>query len=203
MKLPQYKSHKIVGAAQILALNWIDEKMVDLVLKGQDLPYRVTAAKIEKHKPDTGWYLVQYEDGYISFSPAESFENGNTKIPDYEWVENTGERPADLVKGDHLNVKFRDGEIIKCLVVDAHGLEEHNWKLSGNDHDIVSYCRPTGDELVAQSEMREECSNVQEQCREAIEHAQRMIDLLRSKWTAKGHQAYLPSVLGGGRQQHR
>lgn len=35
-----------------------------------------------KGKPDVqeGWYMVVYPDGYVSFSPAEAFEEGYTRI---------------------------------------------------------------------------------------------------------------------------
>ena len=29
-----------------------------------------------KHNPETGGYLVMYDDGYMSYSPAEPFEKG-------------------------------------------------------------------------------------------------------------------------------
>lgn len=33
-----------------------------------------------KHKPEVGGYYVVYGDGYKSFSPAEAFEDGYTRI---------------------------------------------------------------------------------------------------------------------------
>lgn len=33
-----------------------------------------------KHHPQIGGYYVLYEDGYKSFSPAEAFESGYTRI---------------------------------------------------------------------------------------------------------------------------
>ena len=35
---------------------------------------------LDKHNPEVGGYLVVYKDGYISFSPAEAFEDGYTKV---------------------------------------------------------------------------------------------------------------------------
>lgn len=194
MKLPQFKSHKIVGAAKVQAISWIDESAVQLTLEGVESEFTVDSKEIDKHRPDVGWYLVRYEDGHISFSPAEAFENGYTKQPDYNWRPNTGERPADLL--DLVNIRFRDGEIAKCVPVDKHGLEMGNWEMTGVDTDIVAYCDPTADEREEAAAMRQECEEVGVQCREAIEHAQRMIDLLRSKWGSRGYAAYLPSILG-------
>jgi hypothetical protein len=33
-----------------------------------------------KHSPEAGGYYVQYKDGYTSFSPAEAFEEGYTRL---------------------------------------------------------------------------------------------------------------------------
>jgi hypothetical protein len=33
-----------------------------------------------KHKPEVGGYIVVYEDGYMSYSPAKAFEEGYTEI---------------------------------------------------------------------------------------------------------------------------
>jgi len=33
-----------------------------------------------KHKPEVGGYYVVYADGYKSFSPAQAFEEGYTRV---------------------------------------------------------------------------------------------------------------------------
>lgn len=35
---------------------------------------------MNKHQPQIGGYYVKYADGYESFSPAEAFESGYTKV---------------------------------------------------------------------------------------------------------------------------
>lgn len=40
----------------------------------------VAAEYVEKHKPTVGGYYVRYADGYESYSPAEAFEGGYTRI---------------------------------------------------------------------------------------------------------------------------
>lgn len=40
--------------------------------------FTVAQEFIEKHKPQVGGYLVIYDDGYQSFSPAKAFEEGYT-----------------------------------------------------------------------------------------------------------------------------
>lgn len=42
--------------------------------------FQVPREYVEKHKPIVGGYYVIYEDGYKSFSPAEAFESGYTRI---------------------------------------------------------------------------------------------------------------------------
>ena len=43
-------------------------------------PVEIDGAYVEKHKPQPGGYYVVYKDGYKSFSPAEAFEDGYTRI---------------------------------------------------------------------------------------------------------------------------
>lgn len=80
-EMPRYQSHKKVWALQI-------EKVDDfgafkrLVFTDHDYePLMLTKGGAEgKPEPDAGWYYVQYEDGYWSFSPASAFEKGYTRI---------------------------------------------------------------------------------------------------------------------------
>lgn len=41
----------------------------------------VSAEFVERHNPQVGGYLVQYEDGYQSYSPAQAFEAGYSLAP--------------------------------------------------------------------------------------------------------------------------
>jgi hypothetical protein len=43
-------------------------------------PFKVSKEYVEKHNPQAGGYYVVYKDGYKSFSPAEAFEEGYTKL---------------------------------------------------------------------------------------------------------------------------
>jgi hypothetical protein len=43
-------------------------------------PFPVDAAYVRKHKPEVGGYYVVYKDGYKSFSPAEAFEEGYSRV---------------------------------------------------------------------------------------------------------------------------
>lgn len=92
MELPRYKCHKIVWAHKIKNLVYqTSEELTGsdgpkpdgAMLYPEDVlyaPFRVDQEYIEKHKPQVGGYYVVYKDGYKSFSPAEAFEDGYTKI---------------------------------------------------------------------------------------------------------------------------
>ena len=43
-------------------------------------PFSVDAAYVRKHQPKVGGYYVAYKDGYKSFSPAEAFEEGYSRV---------------------------------------------------------------------------------------------------------------------------
>jgi hypothetical protein len=43
-------------------------------------PIDVDRDFLDRHNPEEGGYYVVYKDGYKSFSPAEAFEEGYTKI---------------------------------------------------------------------------------------------------------------------------
>lgn len=75
LPLPQFRSHKVVGAAKIVEI-WDGDK-VDL---GQYGIVTVGADWIAEKRAVKGGYFVAYQDGYTSYSPAKAFEEGNTAI---------------------------------------------------------------------------------------------------------------------------
>lgn len=82
MNLPIYTCHKRVQAVKI------DEIIKDEISGGYLLIYnldrrygvKVSDAYLERHKPTVGGYYIKYQDGYESFSPAQAFEEGYTKV---------------------------------------------------------------------------------------------------------------------------
>lgn len=85
--LPQYKCHKVVRAAKIEKIVVPpagDSDVANLTLASLDpemkFEVEVPVLWIEHFKPSSGGYLVQYEDGYVSFSPPEAFESGYTLL---------------------------------------------------------------------------------------------------------------------------
>ena len=82
--LPIYKSHKTVRAAKINHIKTDpDDRSGGAMLVFEDSSIEdvpVDKEYIRKHNPQAGGYYVQYQDGYESFSPAEAFESGYSKL---------------------------------------------------------------------------------------------------------------------------
>jgi len=90
-EMPKYQSHKKVWALKIEIIIF-DRDLAKLqnrdttgtaTIKPSDKdyqPFQVDAGYVRKHAPEAGGYFVQYEGGYKSYSPAEEFEKGYTKI---------------------------------------------------------------------------------------------------------------------------
>lgn len=80
----KFASHKTVGAAKITKVEHSADGSTIVSLDG--FPDVVIAHELarRKPKPEVGWYFVQYEDGYTSFSPAQAFEEGYTAVSDDE-----------------------------------------------------------------------------------------------------------------------
>lgn len=76
--MPQYRSHKKVWALKIKSTGFKGE---DVLLGFEDARFSERLVSVrDKPKPEAGWYFVQYEDGYHSFSPAKQFEEGYSLI---------------------------------------------------------------------------------------------------------------------------
>lgn len=74
-----YRSVKVVGAAQILAVAPTEDPSITaLECKHflENFQVLVDDAWMSKHSPSRGWYLVQYDGGYLSASPEGAFEDG-------------------------------------------------------------------------------------------------------------------------------
>lgn len=90
MEMPRYKCHKEVHALKIerVQLDRDDARVegretdgsARLFVEAPYSPLRVDAAFVRKHNPQAGGYYVVYKDGYASFSPADAFEDGYTRI---------------------------------------------------------------------------------------------------------------------------
>lgn len=87
-EMPKYKCQKEVWALKIAhierrRLKENEEDDGAMLIMPADHGYGsfwVDADFVRKHGPHVGGYYVVYKDGYKSFSPAEAFEEGYTRI---------------------------------------------------------------------------------------------------------------------------
>lgn len=85
-ELPKYKCHKEVWALKIaridhyLAGDTVPDRLMLVPEDKHYLPFALTDEFVRRHNPQPGGYYVVYEDGYCSYSPAEVFEAGYTRI---------------------------------------------------------------------------------------------------------------------------
>lgn len=81
-EMPRYRCHKVVRALRIDQSIKIlpDGAAVLSIADGGFEPVRVDAKIMSRRWPMPGDYLVTYEDGYQSISPAKAFEAGYTRI---------------------------------------------------------------------------------------------------------------------------
>lgn len=81
---PIYVCHKEVRALKIAEVldrgtdTTTDENPIVEVRFENDMFEPVVCSLRGKPTPQAGWYLVSYPDGYFSFSPEKSFEDGYT-----------------------------------------------------------------------------------------------------------------------------
>ena len=82
MEMPKYQSHKKVWALKIKEVVFDWDMQTATITPEEDgyAPFKVDHAYVSKHKPKVGGYYVFYKDGYRSWSPADAFEEGYTKI---------------------------------------------------------------------------------------------------------------------------
>jgi hypothetical protein len=92
--LPAFQCHKQVRAARIHSIVQSPAETSEspdkgahpgggsweLRLEGQSQPAVVSNDWFSRHSPEVGGYLVAYEDGYTSYSPAAAFEGGYKAI---------------------------------------------------------------------------------------------------------------------------
>ncbi len=90
-QMPKYRCHKEVWALKIQSIALDSDKahtenretdgsaMITPADTGY-APFWVGMDYMRKHQPKIGGYFVVYKDGYKSFSPAEAFEEGYTRI---------------------------------------------------------------------------------------------------------------------------
>lgn len=86
-EMPRYRCHEEVWALKIAKLEpdgalsrGAGRSCLLIPEEAGYAPFRVDEAYCRKHSPRAGGYYVVYKDGYKSFSPADAFEDGYTRI---------------------------------------------------------------------------------------------------------------------------
>lgn len=87
--MQKFKCHKVVEAAKIIGVAANSAQPGALLhLSGEKVALALPPEWLQKHQPGsgiqsfTGGYLVVYDDGYTSYSPAAAFEAGYTAVVD-------------------------------------------------------------------------------------------------------------------------
>lgn len=81
-KLPKYRCHKEIQAGKIESITYLEDYQYRLTFTESGLPsVTVSSAYCAKHQPQVGGYYVLYEDGYESYSPADAFDKGYSRLP--------------------------------------------------------------------------------------------------------------------------
>ena len=80
MELPKWKCHKEVRAAKITSMGVFSTGELQLNFADGIDPIICPTGWLDRYKPSSGGYFVQYDDNYTSFSPAKVFEDGYTRI---------------------------------------------------------------------------------------------------------------------------
>lgn len=121
--LPRYKSHKVVSALKIFDMKPAADGGATIV-PAEDgyAPFQVSGDYVRKHDPQVGGYFVVYQDGYMSWSPAEAFESGYKKI---ETVDSTSdERTVNNVMRHEYRVLDEHEKMVMVQIKDM-GLAFH------------------------------------------------------------------------------
>ena len=88
--LPLYKSRSTVRALKIKAVNYSRESLEGVPrgeafitpADGRYSPFWVNEPWAMKNRPQPGGYFVVHPDGHQSFSPANAFESGYSRLED-------------------------------------------------------------------------------------------------------------------------
>jgi hypothetical protein len=81
--MPKYRCHKEVWALKIKSVEYehFDDGRAYLTFEDERYaPIEVSSTWTRIHEPQDGGYYVVYSNGHTSWSPADAFEEGYTRI---------------------------------------------------------------------------------------------------------------------------
>ncbi len=132
-----FKSHKEFKGGKITAIvRDADDKRFLVFGENGGGRWMVTDDWFEKHKPERGGYLVLYRDGYISYSPAEAFEDGNNRVSmndkelktSYDIMALCASRGMTLAEVDntmqHVHLRLQEQERVSRAAVELKSVED-------------------------------------------------------------------------------
>lgn len=120
--MKNYRCHKTVKAAKITNV------MAGILSLENGYKRRVSKEWHQKHKPQVGGYLVEYDDRYLSFSPAKAFEEGYVCIDSdiQDQIEKKGLngpriKPSDVVDQINKIQWVQEGVLTICIITMQNG----------------------------------------------------------------------------------
>lgn len=113
-----YRSHKTVKAVKCSEIRRVpQEDGSHPQLQADDMNlYAVDANIFARGEPTGAFYIVEYEDGYRSWSPAEAFEKGYKELVSIEYA-----TEEDLFNDFNARLFFHQSQIDALL---SEGLEK-------------------------------------------------------------------------------
>lgn len=79
--LPAYRCHKVVRAMQVADIEPLANGSFVVHGHGPGIgPVIADPEFMRRHNPQIGGYIVLYDDGYQSYSPAKAFEVGYERV---------------------------------------------------------------------------------------------------------------------------
>jgi hypothetical protein len=132
LPITEYKSHKVVRAAKILAVaHWADDPSLRVTLDELDANgtlkewHADTAWVMRQPEIQVGGYIVVYEDIYVSYSPEKAFESSYTRVASKPVLAATETFPRTIT-GHEVN------ECNQAISITADELDPKNGAASHN-----------------------------------------------------------------------
>lgn len=82
IEMPRYQCHKQVWALKLREVLGSNRPGIAFLMPEDErfAPIAMSVEWVAKHDPQPGGYLVVYDDGHHSYSPADPFEAGYTRL---------------------------------------------------------------------------------------------------------------------------
>jgi len=80
--IPRWQCRRVVEGFEIGKINWRDNGGAELVSTCGQFVVCVSQAYLDKYRPTPEGFYMKSEDGYESWSPADTFRSGHTQIED-------------------------------------------------------------------------------------------------------------------------